>query len=72
MAYSSLPLRTQPVLPLFPLKKTNPQQLISKHCSASEYAFFLWYGARAIAMTTAAIHVDELVPPPEQLLTILF
>ncbi len=23
MAYSSLPLRTQPVLPLFPFKKTN-------------------------------------------------
>ncbi len=40
MAYSSLPLRTQPELPLFPFKKTNPRQLISKPCSASEYAFF--------------------------------
>ncbi len=29
-------------------------------------------GARAIAMTTAAIPVDELIPPPEQFLTILF
>ncbi len=40
MAYSSLSLRTQPVLPLFPFKKTKPRQLISKHCTASEYAFF--------------------------------
>ncbi len=46
--------------------------MISKHCSASEYAFLLWYGARAIAMTTDAIPVDELVSPPEQLLIILF
>ncbi len=70
MAYSSLLLRTQPVLPLFPFKKTNPRQRISKHCSASEYALF--FDTRAIAMTTAAIPVDELVPPPEQLLIILF
>ncbi len=46
--------------------------MISKHCSAGEYAFFLKHETRTIAMTTAAIPVDELVPPPEQLLTILF
>ncbi len=40
--------------------------MISKHCPASEYAFFsltwnVWLCA--IAMTTAAILVDELLPP---------
>ncbi len=47
--------------------------MISKHCSASKYVFFHLYGKCAIAMTTAAIPVDQLVPPPpEQLLTLEF
>ncbi len=44
--------------------------MISKYCSASEYAFF-FDTARVRAMTTAAIPVDELVPPPEQFITIV-
>ncbi len=69
MAYSSLPLRTQPVLPLFPF--TTPI-LGNWLANTALLVSMLWYGARAIAMTTAAIPVDEQVPPPEQLLIIFF
>ncbi len=72
IAYSSLPLRAQPVLQLFPFKKSILGNWLAKHCSASEYAFFFDTERVQVQVTTAAFPVDELVPPPEQLLTILF
>ncbi len=38
--------------------------MISTHCSASEYVFFSLTRTCAIAMITAAVTVDEPLPPP--------
>ncbi len=67
MAYSSRPPRTQPVLSLFPFKTPILGIWLANTALLVRMLFCLSlrYGTCAIAMTTAAIPVDELVHPPE-------
>ncbi len=62
MAYSSLPLRTQLVVPLFPFTTPIIGNWLANTALLVSMLFSLIRSVW-IAMTTAAIPVDELVPP---------